>query len=311
MIEILAKGPIELHRRAAYVLRFYRIGTKSYGSTIHDFEYRLIGLGPDVRIVRPQGLEATEITEEAFLAVDPQNRYFEYPPLDFSLVGLSQPTGARWVASFDGFPTFGVRSVYLAHSLEDGGLIVVKTAHRQRWHDERGPESRHASPEKMAARAREIFAYVLLLFMVDSAYPELTKEELATYNAGKGTFADKYAQRWQEWEPATWSLGGKMIDANIFRFGDGWTGFTVDDPDRYIAVAAYRVADTSVRLDEVDGGAYDFDFSMPFAIKTLREQGSTKPDVASLMRARARHPDHEAVIAANRDLRRGGTSDAE
>jgi hypothetical protein len=311
MIEVLARGPIELHRRAAYVLRHYRIGTKSYGSTIDEFEYRLIGLGRDERTVRPQGLEGTDITEEAFLAVDPQRRYDEYPALDFSLVGLSQSSGTKWVASFDGFPLFGVRSVYLAHSLRDGGLIVVKTTHRQRWHDERGPESRHAGPEEMRARALESFAFVLLLFMVDSAYPELAKEELASYNAGKGTFADRYVQRWQEWEPATWSLGGKTIDARIFRFGDGWTGFTVDDPDRYIAVAAYRVGDTSVRLDDVDGAAYDFDFSMPFAIKTLRDQSSTKPDVASLMRAHARHPDHEAVIAANRNLRRGATPDAE
>jgi hypothetical protein len=62
---------------------------------------------------------------------------------------------------------------------------------------------------------------------------------------------------------------------------------------------------------DVGGADYDFDFSTPLAIKTLRQQGSTKPAVASLMRARARHPDREAVIAINRNLRRDGPPDAE
>jgi hypothetical protein len=51
-----------------------------------------------------------------------------------------------------------------------------------------------------------MFVFVLLPFMVDSAYPELTNEELATYNASKGTCVDRYAQRWREWKPATGSL---------------------------------------------------------------------------------------------------------
>ncbi len=299
MIEVLTKGPIELHRAAAWALACHRIGTKSYGSTTADFEYRLSGPGRnDERTVRPQLLKAADITEEAFIAVDPLRRFDEYPPLDFSLVGLSRCPGPKWVASFDGHPMFGVRSVYLAHSLEGGGLIVVKTAHRQRWDEHRGG-SRRLNPEEMQAHNLEMFAYVLLLFMVDSAHPELQQEDLSSYNAGKGPFADSHAQGWQEWERATWRLGAKTLDARIFRFGDGWTGFSVDDPDRSIAVVAYNVTDTNVHLDEVDGATYDFDFDLPFTIKDLRGQVEVKPDVASLMRAHAKHPDHEAVISAS------------
>ena len=108
-----------------------------------------------------------------------------------------------------------------------------------------------------------------------------------------------------------WSLGAETLNARVFRFADGWTEFSDDDPDRYIAAVAYNVADTNVRLDEVDGAAYDFDFSMPFTIEDLRGQKDTQPDVATLMHAHTRHPDHEAVITAIQDLARGRTPDTE
>jgi hypothetical protein len=311
MIEVLAKGPIELHRAAAHVLRIHRIGTKSDGTTVDNFEYRLSGWSRDEQIVRPQGLKATDITQDAIIALDALRSGNEYLPLDFSLVGLGQWPGSKWVASFDGHPMVGVRSVYLAHSVEDGRLIVAKTAPRQRWNDDHEGENPRENPEEMRARHLETFAYVLVLFMVDSAYPELQEDELFSYNAGKGLFADSHAKGWKEWEPATWRLGQKTLEARIFRFGDGWTGFSVDDPDRYIAVAAYNVTDTNVRLEEVDGADYDFDFSLPFTLKDLRGQKDTKPHVARLMRSRKRHPDHDAVIAVIHDLAKLRTPDTE
>jgi len=301
MIEVLASGPFELHRAAGCVLAFHRIGTKSYGSTVEDFEYRLFGPGRNERVVRPQHLKATDMAELAFISVDPLRRFDEYPPLDFSLTGLSQCLGPRWVTSFEGFPSFGVRSVYLAHSVEDGGLIVVKTAHRQRWDDDHGGGNRTGSEDSDRLRTRnsELFARVLVLFIVDSTRPELQGEDRSYYKTGIYPFVDSHAEEWRRWESAQWSLGEQSLDARVFRFADGWTGFSVDDPDRYIAVAAYNVADTNVRLEEVDGAAYDFDFSMPFTIEQLRAHTDTKPDVASLMRARTKHPNHEAVSAAS------------
>jgi len=76
---------------------------------------------------------------------------------DFSLIGLSQSPGLKWVASFDGFPMIEVRSVYLAHSFDDGGLIVVKTANRQRWVDDHGGENPRVDPEEMRTRLLETF----------------------------------------------------------------------------------------------------------------------------------------------------------
>ena len=230
-----------------------------------------------------------------------------YPPLDFSLTGLSQWPGPKWVASFDGYPMFGVRSVYLAHSVEDGGLIVVKTAHRQRWDDEHG---RHLSLLEHFSD----FAGVLLRFMVDSARPELQGEDRSFYNTGLNPFAYSHNKEWRTWERAQWSLAEQSLDARVFRFADGWTGFSVDDPDRYIAVAAYNVTDTNVRLEEVDGASYGLDFTKPFGTEALQSLAETNPNVASLMRARAKHPDHQAVITASpwfRYLGRDGISRTE
>jgi hypothetical protein len=53
------------------VLTFHDIGTKTYGSTIEDFEYRLTGPGRHTRTVRPKQLKAADINEGAYITTDP------------------------------------------------------------------------------------------------------------------------------------------------------------------------------------------------------------------------------------------------
>jgi hypothetical protein len=78
MIEVLARGPIELHRAAAIVVAYHDIQIKTYGSTVEDFEYRLSRPGrfsrPSQReqIVRPQHLKPEDITEGAFITTGPR-----------------------------------------------------------------------------------------------------------------------------------------------------------------------------------------------------------------------------------------------
>jgi hypothetical protein len=71
MIEVLARGPIDLHRAAAIVLAFHGIGIKTYGSTVRDFEYRLSRPNRRERIVRPQHLKPADISEDAFITEGP------------------------------------------------------------------------------------------------------------------------------------------------------------------------------------------------------------------------------------------------
>jgi hypothetical protein len=212
-----------------------------------------------------------------------------HPPLDFPLVGLSKWPDPKWVNFFEGEHGKAVRSVLLAHSLGEDGLIVVKTAPRPRWDGD--------------VEATD-FAFGLLLWIADSARPapegeaSLKGEERGSYNKGVVTFAENHAAEWEAWEPARWRLGGRNIESRVFRFAHAWTGLSVDDPDRYIGVIAYNVVDTNVSLDEVDGGSYDFDFSKAFGIEDLQAQVGSKPNVESIIRAPTRHPDHEAVIGA-------------
>jgi hypothetical protein len=230
-----------------------------------------------------------------------------FPPLDFSLVGLAKCPGPKWVEFFQGQWESGIAkpvwSVSLAHSVASGRLIVLQTAPRQRWDREMGGE---VEGELNSGRGPGEFAFDLLRQMIDSGRPtpegeaSLKGTERASYNKGLVTFAEEHGAEWETWEPARWSLGERSLDAKIFRFAHAWAGFSVDDPDRYIGVIAYHVANTTVRLDEVDGASYDFDFTEPFGIEDLQAQVGSRPDAESVVRAATRHPDHEAVMATPR-----------
>jgi hypothetical protein len=105
---------------------------------------------------------------------------------------------------------------------------------------------------------------------------------------------------WTGWEAARRSLDETRLDARVFRLAGGWTGFSIDDPNRYIPVAAFNMADASVSLDEVEAASYGFDLSTPYRIGHLQDaQSESQSDLKSLMRARTVHPDHEAVMAAS------------
>jgi hypothetical protein len=202
---------------------------------------------------------------------------------------------------FEGEHGKPVWSVLLAHSFADDGLVVVKTAPRRWWdQDMAGETEAEDNPGRSGATE---FAFGLLLWTTDSSRPALEGEaalkgeERAAYNRGLVTFSEDHAAEWETWEPARWTLGERNLDAKIFRFAHAWAGFSIDDPDRYIGVVAYNVADTTVRLEEVGGASYNFDFGQPFGTEDLQAQADSRPNVESLVRAPTRYPDHAVVIA--------------
>jgi hypothetical protein len=102
MIEVLERGPINLHRAAAFVLSYHDIQVKTYGSTVEDFEYRLSRPGrfsrPSrrERVVRPQHLKPEDITEDAFITKNPtltdanvRRFFFQYLVMFAVAVGLA------------------------------------------------------------------------------------------------------------------------------------------------------------------------------------------------------------------------------
>jgi hypothetical protein len=226
-----------------------------------------------------------------------------FPPLDFSLVGLAKPPGRKWVHFFEGERKDGIAqpawSVSLAHSVEETGLIVVKTAPRDRWDRDMGGEVGGTEGRQGISE----YAFGLLLWLTDSGRPapegnaSLKEEERASYNQGLVTFSEDHGAEWETWETARWTIGEQNLDARIFRFAHGWVGFTIDDPDRYIGVISYNVSDIAVHLDEVDGSSYNFDFTQPFDIEDLQDQVGSRPNVESIIRAPKRYPDHQVVMA--------------
>lgn len=223
-----------------------------------------------------------------------------HPPLDFSPLGLARWSGPKWVEFFQGTIGKAVSSVVLAHFVEGGELILVKTAPRQRWDSEMGGG---VEGEMNPGRGSADFAFDLVRQMTDSGRPALDGnaalegEERASYNRGLVTYAEDRGAEWETWEPALWCLGDRNVDARIFRFAHAWAGFSVDDPDRYVGVIAYNVKDTFVRLDTADDASYSFDFSKPFGIEDLQAQVGSRPDVESVIRAPSRCADHEAVVS--------------
>jgi hypothetical protein len=103
MIEVLAKGPIRLHRAAAWVLAYHDFAIATHGSTVGDFEYRLSRPNrPLVQIVRPQHLTAADITEDALITAGPiltdakmKRFYFQYLVMFGVVVALDQKAKCR------------------------------------------------------------------------------------------------------------------------------------------------------------------------------------------------------------------------
>jgi hypothetical protein len=223
-----------------------------------------------------------------------------HPPLDFSPLGLARWPGPKWVEFFQGTIGQAVSSVILAHFVEGGGLILVKTAPRQRWDREMGGS---VEGEMNPGRGIADFAFDLVREMTDSGRPALDGdaalegEERASYNRGLVTYAEDRGAEWETWEPAQWTLGDRNVDARIFRFAHAWVGFSVDDSDRYVGVIAYNVKDTFLRLATADDASYNFDFSKPFGIEDLQAQVGSRPDVESVIRAPSRYADHEVVVS--------------
>jgi hypothetical protein len=99
MIEVLARGPIELHRAAASVLAYHDFRIRTYGSTVDDFEYRLSQPGRPgrrERIVRPHQLKVEDITEGALITTDPRvtassirRLFFQYLVMFVVAIGLA------------------------------------------------------------------------------------------------------------------------------------------------------------------------------------------------------------------------------
>ena len=216
-----------------------------------------------------------------------------HPPLDFDLVGMADWRGSKWVSFFQGESGRPVWSVLLDHAI-DRVVVTVETAPRA--YRDRVMVGEFAEREATDDRGAFDFAAGTLIRLADVARPLLGEDQRRLYNQRISAFAENEARRWTNWESATWQLGARSLGALVFRFAHAWTGLSVDDPNRYIGVTAFNLASSNVRLAEVSGDQYNWDFSQPFSIDGLNAQAGMHPDVLAVLRSTEIQQDHHRVL---------------
>ncbi|MBB3050220.1 hypothetical protein FHS23_001215 [Prauserella isguenensis] len=91
--------------------------------------------------------------------------------------------------------------------------------------------------------------------------------------------AEQHARRYEKWKRVTWRVDGMSVRARIWEFAGGWTGFTGDLDDSYVAVIGIGVAAEGLSLARVtDPKAYGVDFSVPISLADLGKHRATRPE---------------------------------
>lgn len=91
--------------------------------------------------------------------------------------------------------------------------------------------------------------------------------------------AEQHARRYEKWKRVTWRVDGMSVRARIWEFAGGWTGFTGDLDDSYVAVIGIGVAAEGLSLARVtDPKAYGVDFSAPISLADLGKHRATRPE---------------------------------
>jgi hypothetical protein len=210
-----------------------------------------------------------------------------HPPLDFSLFGLNEWSGARWVEFFEGEIGEPVWAVTLAHS-RDPALVLVRFAPTKPW-------DRRMAGGLPGATA---FACSLLVALIDMARPELDGSEHDQYNRSIWAFAQEQAKTTESWEQTQWGWDGHTVPARIRRFAHAWTGFTLGVPGHYVGVTAFNLVDPRIDLIRVNGADYGFDFTVPFRIDELNTRRPQRLNPSEIVRSKRRLPDHDEVLAS-------------
>ncbi|WP_308292213.1 hypothetical protein [Prauserella halophila] len=91
--------------------------------------------------------------------------------------------------------------------------------------------------------------------------------------------AEQHARRYEKWKRVTWRVDGMSVRARIWEFAGGWTGFTGDLDDSYVAVIGIGVAPEELSLARVtDPTSYGVDFSVPISFADLGRHRATRPE---------------------------------
>jgi hypothetical protein len=100
------------------------------------------------------------------------------------------------------------------------------------------------------------------------------------------------------WPTVPWSVGDTTVSASVSRFAGGWTAFTDDLADEYLAAVGFGVQPEGLGFAPVgDGARYGFDPAAPLRPSDLAVAcDRTGPPETILVNADGWHADHVAVL---------------
>lgn len=231
-------------------------------------------------------------------------------PVDFPVYGLHpRIPGPRWVDFFEGGsggPAAQDDDAGVVSELGEAGQAPWALWLGQRLADtERGlrigsmPRSRYeramcpGGGDPLAEVAFGAAFGLVNLTLPDSSVPRpdgLIESLLA--------HAEQHARRYEKWKRVTWRVDGMSVRARIWEFAGGWTGFTGDLDDSYVAVIGIGVAAEGLSLARVtDPKAYGVDFSAPISLADLGKHRATRPEAwLPPPRRDAFHPEQLALL---------------
>ncbi|GAA3000760.1 hypothetical protein [Actinokineospora diospyrosa] len=201
------------------------------------------------------------------------------PPPEFVLYGWNGEAAHRldWVHTYRREGVTTTYGVWLAHLTDAGGLRVGSF--------DTGVLGR-IGPDAATAAARH-GAHAL----VDITLPT---EDLSVASAS-AEHATRAAQDHGNWRAAEWVVDGGRVEARVWKFAGGWTGFAVLGDVTVVLVGVGVGVDPGLsKLN--DTRAYGFDHTVP--IDRAHHRGEQRQWVESLLPRpnRARHADHTALV---------------
>jgi hypothetical protein len=212
------------------------------------------------------------------------------PPVDFTLYGLAESwAGFRWLEFFDGqlgAPTCGVRLGHQADSADS--YVGVATMPRDRY-------------DRLCVaggdRLSEV-AFYGVWWLINLTLPDHHIERPDGLAKVLLDFATPQSALHAQWPTVPWSVGDTRVSASVWRFAGGWTAFTDELADEYIAAVGFGVQPEGLGFAPVgDGARYGFDLAAPLRPSDLAVAGDrTGPPETILVNADGWHADQVAVL---------------
>lgn len=212
------------------------------------------------------------------------------PAVDFAAYGVEFSwRGHRWLDFFEHSDDGPMWALWLGHGTPEGdGGIRVGTLPRARYDEMFSPRSDdHLEP----------VAFSGAFSLVNHTLPNLKVPRPEGLLPALVRHAEQAAHRHAGWPRYRWEVDGRPVDAAVWGFAGGWTGFVGDLDEAYLVAVGIGVPAEGLRLTTIaDGAAYGMDLGAPPSLAELNVRRQEHPEtVLPTPNPDAFHPDQLAL----------------